>query len=125
MEVKGKIEKLFATQKISETFKKREFVLEYVENPKYPEYLKLEFIQDKCDLLDSFSEGQEVNVSINLKGRKWTDPQGNDKYFNTLQAWKIEAAGQSQAQNTQGNGDTPPPPENEPDWLNSNDDLPF
>lgn len=125
MEVKGKIEKLFNTQQVSDNFRKREFVLEYVENPKYPEYLKLEFIQDKCDLLDNFSEGQEVTVSINLKGRKWTDPQGNDKYFNTLQAWKIEAAGQGQSQSPQQNGDTPPPPTDKPEWLDSEDDLPF
>lgn len=126
MEINGKIEKIFATQKVTDSFQKREFVLEYVDNPKYPEYIKLECIQDKCSLLDGFSEGQEVSVSLNLKGRKWTDPQGNDKYFNTLQAWKINAAGQNQGQNSSaGNEELPPPPEDKPEWLNADDDLPF
>lgn len=90
MEIKGTIEVIFDEQVISDSFKKREFVLRYAENPEYPELLKLEFVQDKCSLLDSYQVGQEVTVSINLRGRKWTDPQGVDKYFNTLVAWKID-----------------------------------
>ena len=92
MEIKAKLLEIFEIQKISDTFKKREFVVEYTENPQYPEFLKFELIQDKCELLDKLSSGQEVEVHFNLKGRKWTDPQGVIKYFNTLQAWRILAA---------------------------------
>ena len=128
MEIKAKIEKIFSTQNITQTFKKREFVVEYADNPQYPEFVKFEVIQDKCDMLDQFTEGQTINISFNLKGRKWTDPQGQVKYFNTLQAWRLtpETAAAPAAVD---NGGTPPPPAatDEPDWLNSDDsdDLPF
>jgi single-stranded DNA-binding protein len=125
MEISGKILEIFDTQQIKETFKKRDFVIEYAENPTYPEFIKFEIIQDKCTLLDDFKPGDQVSVSFNLKGRKWTDPQGQVKYFNSLQAWKIE--GEVQA----GNNEVPPPPvsEKEPDWMSADDqgkeDLPF
>lgn len=128
MELKAKLLEIFPTQQVSTSFRKREFVVEYSENPQYPEYVKFETIQDKCDLLDSFKPNQTINVSFNLKGRKWTDAQGQVKYFNSLQAWRItpESAGES---TPQANGNIPPPPSanDEPDWLNSDssDDLPF
>jgi hypothetical protein len=89
MKVEGKLIVVMDVQQVTDTFKKREFVIEFAENPEYPELLKLEMIQDKCSQLDDFSIGQMVIAEFNLKGRKWTDPQGVDKYFNTIQAWKI------------------------------------
>ena len=109
MNIKGKLINISETNQVSDKFSKREFVVEFAENPQYPEVIQLEFIQDKCDLLDQYSVGQEVDVAFNLKGRKWTNPQGVDKYFNTLQAWKIEKVGDA------------PSPGNEED----SDDLPF
>ena len=91
MQITARIFEIFETQDVSATFKKREFVVEYIER-QYPEYIKFEFIQDKCDLLSKFQVGQDVTVDFNLKGRKWTSPQGEVKYFNTLQAWRIELA---------------------------------
>lgn len=129
MEIKAKIQTIFPSQQVTASFKKREFVVEYADNPQYPEFIKFECIQDKCDQLDSFSEGQDVNVSFNLKGRKWTDPQGVDKYFNSLQAWRITADQGQPAATAAPAGATPPPPasNDEPDWLNADesDDLPF
>ncbi len=92
MEVQGKLLEISDTVQIKETFRKRDFVLEYADNPQYPEYVKFECIQDRCDQLDNFSVGQDVTVSFNLKGRKWVDPQGTTKYFNSLQAWRIQPA---------------------------------
>ena len=117
MDIKGKIVELYDTQQITDSFQKREFVIEYAENPQLPEFLKFEAIQDRCALLDAFKTGDEVVIHFNLKGRKWTDKQGEVKYFNSLQAWKVEAA-----------GDAPPPPEQ--DWIGNDDDdntdvLPF
>ncbi len=125
MNIKAKLLEVFEASQISATFKKREFVVEYAENPKYPEYLKFELIQDKCGLLDQFTIGQEIDVHFNLKGRKWTDPQGNIKYFNTLQAWRIQEGAQQQAQAGQpaGNGLEEPPA-----WLDDGEgdsDVPF
>ena len=95
-DITGKISVIFDEMQVSATFKKREFVIE-VEDDKYPEFIKLEAIQDKTDLLNNFSIGQEVAVSFNLKGRKWTDPKTQEvKYFNSHHAWKIEAVGEQQ-----------------------------
>jgi hypothetical protein len=127
MEIKAKLLEVFNTQQISQSFRKREFVVEFAENPQYPEFVKFELIQDKCDLLDNMKAGDMVNVSFNLKGRKWTDPQGQVKYFNSLQAWRITPEQASAP--TDGGGGTPPPQSanDEPEWLASgdDDDLPF
>ena len=123
MNISAKILEIFETTKVTDTFKKREFVVEYSENPQYPEFIKFEFIQEKCDLLDSYSIGEEVDISFNLKGRKWTDPQGTDKYFNTLQAWKIDK--KSAAAPAASGAE---PSIEEPEWLADKDDdneLPF
>jgi hypothetical protein len=95
MKVSGKLVEIFETVKIKESFQKREFVLEFAKNPKYPELVKFELVQDKCGLLDKFSVGQDISVEFDLRGRKWTDQKGAVKYFNTLQAWRLgEANGQ-------------------------------
>jgi hypothetical protein len=124
MNIKGKILELKDTVQVTDTFKKREFIVEYAENPQYPEFVKLELVQDKCDLIDNLSIGQEVDVHFNLRGRKWTDPQGEIKYFNSLQAWRIDPVSSSPAQEQ---GD--PGSGQEPAWLNADentdDDLPF
>lgn len=127
MEIKAKIEKIFPTQQVKDTFRKREFVVEYADNPQYPEVIKFECIQDKCDQLDQFAEGQMVNVSFNLKGRKWTDPKGEVKYFNSLQAWRITPESQNEPAPITGGQAPPPAATDEPDWLSSDDsdDLPF
>ena len=75
---------------VSEKFRKREFVLEHAPNPQYPELLKIEFVNDKCQILDNYSVNDIVDVDINLKGRKWNSPDGETKYFITIQAWRIQ-----------------------------------
>ncbi len=91
MKVVGKLLEIGEVQQLSDTFKKRSFVLEYTENGQYMEYISFQLIQDFCSLLDGFQAGQEVEVSFNLKGRKWISPAGETKYFNSLQAWRINA----------------------------------
>ncbi|WP_420318686.1 DUF3127 domain-containing protein [Ekhidna sp.] len=122
MIVEGKIVEKFDTQNINDTFKKREFILEFAENPQYPEFIKFELIQSNCDQLDSVNVGDDVTVNFNLKGRKWTDPQGQVKYFNSLQAWRVDTKSSSGASN-----ETPPPTTQE--WakedFSKDDDLPF
>lgn len=110
MNVSGKLVEIFKTVKIKDTFQKREFVLEYAANPKYPELVKFEMVQDKCALLDGFQAGQDVSVEFDLRGRKWTDPQGAVKYFNTLQAWRLSpvdaSAGTPPSDDQDGPSDT-------------------
>lgn len=105
MEVKGKVHAVGPTQIVSETFQKREMVLEYAENPTYPEYVKFEALQDKCDLFDKINVGDEVEVSFNLRGRPWTDKGGQTNYFNSLVVWRITSLGGSGEK--QGDGDMP------------------
>jgi len=90
MELQGSIKLIGETKTYGANgFRKREIVVTTEEQ--YPQDLLVEFIQDKCDLLSQFSPGQKVTVGINLKGREWTSPQGEVKYFNSIQGWRIEA----------------------------------
>ena len=96
MDISGTIEVIKDTQVISEKFSKREFVINT--GGDYPEVIQLEMIQDKCANLDNNQVGQLVDVAFNLKGRKWVNPQGEAKYFNTLQAWMVKVSEESQPQ---------------------------
>jgi hypothetical protein len=109
MQVQGKIKMIGETQQVSASFRKRELVVTTAEQ--YPKMILIEFNQDKCDVLDKYQVGQEVNVSINLRGREWVSPQGETKYFNSIQGWKIEAVGSA--------------PTNNPPSAQQAEDLPF
>ena len=115
MNIKGKLVEIFDTVPITETFKKREFIIQDNKNPEYPEFVKVELIQDKVSLLDDLKVGDEINVLINIKGRKWEDKEGNIKYFNSIQGWKIETENEDINQ------------ENSEDEINQDteEDLPF
>lgn len=90
MEVQGRIKVIGETQTFgSNGFRKREVVVTTEEQ--YPQHLSIEFVQDKTDLLNNYQVGQQVKVSINLRGREWVNPQGETKYFNSIQGWRIEA----------------------------------
>jgi hypothetical protein len=89
MELTGKIKVLNETQNIGDNgFRKREVVITTEEQ--YPQHILVEFIQDKCDLLDSYAVGQEVKIDLNLRGREWINPQGEVKYFNSINGCRIE-----------------------------------
>jgi len=88
MEVTGKIKVVNPEQQISASFKKRELVV--TTDEQYPQHILIEFTQDKCDLLNNYSAGEPVKVSINLRGREWVNPQGETRYFNSIQGWRIE-----------------------------------
>lgn len=89
MEIKGKVHEIGAMQQVSETFKKRDLIIEYAENPTYPEYIRFEALQDKTALFDSLKPGDEVEVSFNLRGRPWTNKEGVTSYFNSLVVWRL------------------------------------
>ena len=89
MEVSGKIKMIGETQTIgNNNFTKRELVV--TTDEQYPQHILIEFVQDKCDLLNTYKVGQGVKVGINLRGREWVNPQGETKYFNAIQGWRIE-----------------------------------
>jgi len=124
MEVKGKIKLITDTKTYGANgFRKREMVV--TTDEQYPQFINIEFVQDKTDLLDNFKVGDEVEVSINLRGREWVSPQGETKYFNSIQGWRITKV------NTEAPGNIPPPIDDgfEPaDGFGNDapdDDLPF
>ena len=94
MELSGTIKVINETQTIGEKgFRKREVVLSTKEE--YPQDILIEFVQDKCDLLDNYGIGQEVSISINIRGREWINPEGVARYFNSIQGWRIQAKSSS------------------------------
>ena len=95
--LKGTVKLIKDTVQISDKFAKREFVINYSESM-YPQDILFQSVQDKCSMLAGFSENEEVEVSFNLRGREWTSPQGEVKYFNSLDAWRIEKIGQGMPQ---------------------------
>ncbi|MGC4041063.1 MAG: DUF3127 domain-containing protein [Flavobacterium sp.] len=125
MEVIGKIKLVNAEQQVSATFRKRELVVATEEQ--YPQFISINFVQDKCDLLNNYNVGDAVKVSINLRGREWINPQGEAKYFNDIQGWRIEKM-QAEAPAAQGMAPMPPAEAFAP-ATNFNeeehDDLPF
>ena len=90
-QVDGKLHKVFNTEQKTEKFRAREFVIEIVDG-NYPEMIKFQLTQDKCEMIDDYNEGDQITVHFNLRGREW-----NDRYFTNLDAWRLEGAGKSQA----------------------------
>jgi hypothetical protein len=116
MEITGKVKLIGEVQTFgSNGFRKRELVV--TTDEQYPQMIMIEFVQDKCDLLNSYSVGQDVKVSINLRGREWINPQGEAKYFNSVQGWRIESFSQENL--------TPQPDLKSNTISQDPDDLPF
>ena len=123
MEISGKIKWIDETKTYGTNgFRKREVVVTTEEQ--YPQHILVEFIQDKCELLNSYQVGQTVTIGINLRGREWVNPEGETKYFNSVQGWRIEV---------QSNADSEIPPMPTPESFQPaddearevDDDLPF
>lgn len=91
-EVIGKLHRVFPTEQKSASFQAREFVLE-VPDGNYPQLIKFQAVQERCNILDNYNEGDQIKVSFDLRGREW-----NGKYLTNLNAWRFERAGEGSAQ---------------------------
>ena len=126
----GTIKVIQDAQRISEKFQKREFVVTDTTSM-YPQDILFQATQDKCTLLDSFQANDSVEVSFNLRGREWTSPQGEVKFFNTIEAWRIERPGQGAGMPSNGPsamslGNSAPAASSSPiTAAEEDDDLPF
>lgn len=101
MDLQGRIKLISPIQQFGTNgFQKREIVITTEEQ--YPQHVVFEFTQDKCSLLDAFQPGQLVRISFNVRGREWINPQGEAKYFNSLQGWRIENMEMAQQYPPQG-----------------------
>lgn len=110
--IKGRVIFKGDVQQISDKFKKQEFAVETEE--KYAQKILIQVTQERTDLLNGINVGQEVEISYNLRGREWTYPQGEVKYFNSIEAWKIDIVGENTPQS-----------QAEPLQEEDKDDLPF
>lgn len=125
-ELEGLLHKKFDTEAKSESFQAREFVVTTDGN--YPQFVKFQLTQDKCQIIDGYNEGEKVKVFFDLRGREW---QG--KYFTNLNAWKIDKSAPSPSADVFPDYDTPPTGFDEFDGGNKNnsaeapdlEDLPF
>lgn len=122
MEIQGRIKQIFPSQMIGQNgFEKRDLVI--VTEEQYPQTIIIQFTQQRCDLLDSLQVGQNVKVYINIRGREWTNPQGEAKYFNTIEGWKIEViqttnvAYQQPVQQPAAQAAPAPPPQRAPQQV--------
>lgn len=128
MELQGTVKKLFETQTFTSGFQKREMII--LTQEQYPQPISIEFLSDKISLLDNVSEGENVKIGINIRGREWTNPQGEVKYFNSITAWKLEKVFDSGSA-AEPTSATPAPQSPSASSSNGNpfddeeDDLPF
>ena len=125
MELQGTIKKITDTQTFGSGFQKREMVLTTEEQ--YPQHINIEFLQEKGDLLNTLNVGEKVKVGINIRGREWTSPQGEVKYFNSIVGWRVEKLDGS-ADFNEPTQAAPSPSKNTPeqdDVFDEDDDLPF
>ena len=99
MELQGTVKKVFETQTFASGFQKREMIL--LTQEQYPQPISIEFLSDKINLLDNLREGDNVKIGINIRGREWTNPQGEVKYFNSITGWRIEKVADNAAEPTQ------------------------
>ncbi|MFZ9815222.1 MAG: DUF3127 domain-containing protein [Candidatus Kapaibacteriota bacterium] len=107
-ELQGRLFEIFDTQQITDTFKKREFVVETTSGM-YNEYIKMQAVQDKCDLLDSMNKGDQVKVSFDLRGKLVNTKDGRQVYITNINAWRIDRqSGGSSAPPTPDYGQEPP-----------------
>ena len=123
----GTVKVIKDTVQVTEKFAKREFVINDASSM-YPQDILFQSVQDKCSMLDGYTEGDNVEVSFNLRGREWTSPQGEVKYFNTLDAWRIEKLGQGMPQGGPSDMNLNPVPASAPSASTEaaeDDDLPF
>lgn len=111
IQVGGKLHAIFEAQQVTERFRKREFVVEMSDNPDYPQFVLFQLTGDRCENIDGYNPGDTINIEFNLRGREWTSPQGETRYFNSLEVWKLEKAG-SDAGESRG-ADEPPPHDDE------------
>ena len=106
MEVIGRVKMVEQTKEVgSSGFRKRDIVV--TTDEQYPQFISVQFVQDKCDILDAYKVGDNVKIDINLRGREWTNPQGETVYFNTIQGWRI---GKVQDGTPAPQGQVPPMP---------------
>ena len=125
MELQGTVKKIFEIQSFPSGFQKREMVI--LTQEQYPQPISIEFLSDKISLLDHISEGDQVKIGINIRGREWTNPEGQVKYFNSITGWRLEKLSDISPEPVQAASAAPQAEANNenPFAEEDEDDLPF
>jgi hypothetical protein len=92
MQVQGRIHTAFPAAQVTAKFRKREFVLELDGGSRFPQLVLFQLTGDRCEALDDFKVDDVVAVEFSLRGREWTSPKGETRYFNSLEVWSIGRA---------------------------------
>ena len=124
LEIQGKVHEIFATQQVTEKFKKREFIVDMDDNG-YQQFIKFQLNQDKSNLIDSYKVGDEIKVSFNLSGRAYTSKTGDQGYITNVVAWRIQSLGTSGASSAPATENAETGSENPFSSGESAGDLPF
>jgi hypothetical protein len=120
-ELTGQLKLKRDEQKVSDSFKKREFVVTDTSS-QYPQHILFQLTQDRCRLLDTVNPGEEVKVSFFIRGREWQGKDGAIKYFTSLDAYRLEktnGASSQESSNSYSASEAPLPA------AEDKDDLPF
>jgi hypothetical protein len=120
--IKGLVHKINPTQQVSDKFAKKEIIIKT--DGEYPQYILIQFTQKNIDKLDHITAGSTVVVSYNIRGKLWTNPQGEEKCFVTIEGWQIKT------ENQQSTGEKKEDVKHysQPDFgatATDSDDLPF
>lgn len=122
-EISGRLHAIHEAKQITERFRKREFVVETSDGGRYPQLVIFQLTGDRCDQLDDYNVGDEVQLDFSLRGREWKSPSGDIRYFNSLDVWTVRSArGPNAEVGPVGFDDGAPLP---PAPGISDDDIPF
>lgn len=117
--IEGRVISVGQTEQKSEKFSVRKFVVDD-ESPEYANLHEFQLANAKTTLADGLKIGTRVRVHFNIRGRAWTSPSGEVKYFSSLDAWKIEPIDGTNDQQAQ-----PQQPAQQPQQATIVNDLPF
>ena len=87
--MKGAIKLINPVKVISDKFSVREFVI-VTDDAKYPQEVIFQTVNDKMDIIAPYGVGQVVTVSFNVRGKEYAAPNKPVRYYNTLDAWKVQ-----------------------------------
>ena len=117
MQQTGRLHAKFEAKQITERFRKQEFVVQLEPDSRYPQFVMFQLTGDRCGQIDDYQVGDEVSIEFTLRGREWTSPKGDVKYFNSLEVWSIEGQKSKPAPDDFAPVGEPPP--------EMDDDVPF
>lgn len=126
-ELTGRLVEKYNEQKVTDSFRKREFVVETRESKndrEFIEAIKFQLTQDKCALLDNVNLNEDVKITFNLRGRRY-EKDGKVSYFTNLEAWRVDSLSKGNSAPAPAQQQSSQPMEQVSSTSAPDDDLPF